>query len=43
VPELTVDDQALIERCLAAFEARVREDPVEGRKFLKFVLGSGRV
>ena len=43
VPEVTEDDRALIEQCLAAFEARVKEDPAEGRKFLKFVLGSGRL
>ncbi|MCC6392602.1 MAG: hypothetical protein IT167_18525 [Bryobacterales bacterium] len=43
VPEVTEDDRALIAQCLAAFEARVKEDPAEGRKFLKFVLGSGRL
>ena len=43
VPELTEDDRSLIEQCVAALETRVREDPAEGRKFLKFVLGSGRL
>ena len=41
VPELTEDDRALIGRCMAALETKVREDPAEGRRFLKFVLGSG--
>jgi hypothetical protein len=41
VPELTEDDRALIGQCLAAIETRVRNDPEEGRRFLKFVLGSG--
>ncbi|HYW42700.1 MAG TPA: hypothetical protein VE959_07580 [Bryobacteraceae bacterium] len=39
VPELTEDDRALIGQCLAAFETRAKEDPAEGRRFLKFVLG----
>lgn len=43
VPELTEDDQALIEQCLAALKTKVGEDPVAGGKFLKFVLGSGRL
>ncbi len=43
VPELTEDDRALIERCMTALVARVKEDPAEGRKFLKFVLDSGRL
>ena len=41
VPELTEDDRALIGQCMAALETRVREDPATGRRFLKFVLGSG--
>jgi len=41
VPELTEDDRALIGQCLAAIETRVSKDPAEGRRFLKFVLGSG--
>ncbi len=41
VPELTEDDRALIGQCLAALETKVREDPADGRRFLKFVLGSG--
>jgi hypothetical protein len=41
VPELTEDDRALIGQCMAALETRVREDPAEGRRFLKFVFGSG--
>jgi len=41
VPELTEDDRALIGQCLAALEKKVREDPADGRRFLKFVLGSG--
>ena len=41
VPELTEDDRALIGRCMAALESKVRKDPTEGRRFLEFVLGSG--
>jgi hypothetical protein len=41
VPELTEDDRALIGQCMAALEMKVREDPAERRRFLKFVLGSG--
>ena len=41
VPELTEADRALIGQCLAALETKVREDPEDGRRFLKFVLGSG--
>lgn len=41
VPELTEDDRALIGRCMAALETKVREDPAEGGTFLKSVLGSG--
>jgi hypothetical protein len=41
VPELTEDDRALIGQCLAAIETWVKDDPAEGWKFLKFVLGSG--
>lgn len=40
VPELTEADRALIGQCLAAIETRVRNDPEEGRRFLKLVLGS---
>ena len=40
VPELTEADRALIGQCLAALETKVREDPADGRRFLKFVLGS---
>jgi len=41
VPELTEDDRSLIGQCLAALETKVRKDPADGRKFLKFVLGRG--
>lgn len=41
VPELTEDDRSLIGQCLAALETRVRDDPRDGRKLLKFVLGRG--
>lgn len=42
VPELTEDDRSLIGQCLAEFNASVREDPKAARKFLQFMLGSGR-
>ena len=41
VPELAEDDRALIGQCLAALETKVRADPADGRRFLKFVLGGG--
>ena len=41
LPELSEMDQALIKECLQEFESRVKKDPAEAQKFLKFLLGSG--